>query len=136
MSQLVEPGTLAYVGGPYSAYLSDGSVDRETIDKRMKTFNQCLAALVKLGLHPCSPLMFDAVIKECKELPGDWEYWKAYSYSMLSACQVLIVLMIPGWRESTGLTHEIIAADRDKMRVIYVNPEKLLDGVFEDEGEQ
>jgi hypothetical protein len=31
------------------------------------------------------------------DLPLGWEYWKAYDEKMLSICDEMVVLMLPGW---------------------------------------
>jgi hypothetical protein len=52
--------------------------------------------------------------------PIGWEYWKDFDTLILSRCDALFVLMLDGWRESSGVKAEIqIAESRGLLIKLY-----------------
>ena len=45
--------------------------------------------------------------------------WLGLDLAILDRCDALIVLTVPGWRTSEGVTREIAAAERAGMPVLY-----------------
>ena len=96
----VETGHLVYLSSPYSH--SDAAV-REA---RFQAVCRCAAGMMRGGVHVFSPIAHSHPIA-AHGLPGDWEFWQAYDRLMLSRCDELAVLCLPGWRESIGVREEI-----------------------------
>ena len=67
--------------------------------------------MMRDGLHVFSPIVHGYAL-EVHGLPGDWEFWQGYDRLMLSRCDELAVLCLPGWRESVGVRAEIDIAGR------------------------
>lgn len=57
------------------------------------------------------------------ELDRPHEFWMRYDLDMLRRCDSLMVLAIPGWRESKGVTIEIDIATRLGMSINHINEE-------------
>jgi hypothetical protein len=98
-------GHLVYLASPYSH--SDPAV-REA---RFQAVCRCAAEMMRGGDHVFSPIVHGYAL-ETHGLPGDWAFWQNYDRLMLSRCNELAVLCLPGWRESVGVRAEIDIAGR------------------------
>lgn len=116
----LKPDMLGYLAAPYSA--KDKAVTR----RRIAIFAKCDAALMARGIKTASPLLKDMILQHAN-LPGDWAYWGEYSEMMLGRLDVVIVLMIDGWKESEGVRAEIDLAIERGIPVVFVNPAELID---------
>lgn len=105
---------LAYLAAPYS------SSSKEEKEQRIKALCEKDAELMKQGIFTISPLLKHLVIQNVPDVPGDWEYWKEYSHTLLAKCDLLIVLTLPGWYESTGVQEEIKFAKEIGMEIIFM----------------
>lgn len=91
---------MIYLASPYSD--PDPAV-------RHERFRQvCLhgARMVREGRLVYSPIVHSHLLAE-QGLPSDWPFWAEHSRWMLSACRELVVLALPGWKESTGVSAEV-----------------------------
>lgn len=91
---------LCYLASPYSSHYT------ELVELRMHHVSRCQAALIRQGLLVITPLSAHYLLKY-EPLPGDWAYWRTYGETILRACQNIIVLPLPGWQVSTGVTAEL-----------------------------
>ena len=64
------------------------------------------------------------------KLPSNWEYWEKYSIELLSKCDVMAVVCLPGWETSVGVTAEIAEAKKLNKRIFYFH-EGEHDDVFD-----
>jgi len=71
-----------------------------------------------------SPVIVGHPLLEHEKLPGDFTFWKDYSFELLKGCSELHVLMLEGWDASVGIQHEIIFADQHEIPVKYFMPQK------------
>ena len=55
-------------------------------------------------------------------LPTDWPYRETSAVHLLSACNELVVLMLPGWREGVGVQVEIDLALELDLPIRYLEP--------------
>lgn len=95
---------LIYVGAPYS------DPDPAVIAGRMAAFEDVVARLLTTGQFPVSPLMNHGILGR-HAIPGDWDFWQHYSRRLLARCDLLMVVQLPGWANSRGLTGEIALAE-------------------------
>jgi hypothetical protein len=56
-------------------------------------------------------------------LPADWSFWQHYDRALLARCDEVLVLMLPGWRESIGVREELRLARELGKPVRYLAPE-------------
>lgn len=106
---------LIYVAAPYSH--SDPSV----VEQRMAAFTQLMVRLIEQGEYPVSPLMNHLLAEKIPaRFPLTWEYWEGYSRELLSRCDLLTVIAIPGWESSTGVQAEIALAKELNIPIEYV----------------
>ena len=114
-----------YLATPYSH-------DSETVRAdRAKFATQVAGRLMSAGLIVFSPNTHGhAIAVECG-LPGDYDYWRESSMAFVAWCTDLYVICVPGWRESTGVSAEILLADKLGKNIVYLRPGNyFFDGVF------
>lgn len=97
---------LIYLASPYS------HPDPKVVEQRYLAAVEKAAELIKAGFMVFSPIAHTHPIAVRHKLPGEFDYWEAYDRRMISHCDLLYILTIPGWRESRGVQAEIqIARD-------------------------
>ena len=110
---------MIYLASPYSNKSSGVQVQR---------FQQaCYAAarLMRSGFRIFSPIAHTHPIATIGGLPKGWDFWQKYDLEMISACEAVFVLMLTGWRESTGVMAEIEIARQQNKRVAFVDADTL-----------
>lgn len=107
---------LSYLAAPYS------HPDPKIVEARMEILCKVDAKLIKAGIFTVSPLMKHYIIHHA-DLPGDYAFWKNYSDTLLCAVDQVIVIKMPGWEESIGVTAEIRIATDLGIPVVYVDVE-------------
>ncbi len=107
---------LIYLAAPYS------SKDPKVTEERIRQFCRADANLSALGIATISPLLKHLVL-QYEPLPGDWNYWKDYSETLLRKCDKMIVLMLDGWQESVGVQAEIELCQQLNIPIKYMLPE-------------
>jgi len=106
---------MIYLASPYSH--ENPAVKEE----RFHAACACAAEMMRSGMHVFSPIAHTHPIA-AHGLPGDWAYWQTYDRAMLSRCDELVVLCLPGWKESTGVQAEIKIARELGIPVRFANP--------------
>jgi hypothetical protein len=84
---------------------------------------QELAALLKSGLYFYSPIVHCHELAKVANLPREADFWTPYNYTMLEAAEQFWILMLPGWRESKGLSGETDKANALGLPIIQFEPE-------------
>ena len=112
---------LIVVSGPYSH--SDPLVKQG----RVKTIANTCVKLCQNGDICCSPLLagLSLIEKSDNKMPDDYEFWKDFCRSYVEAGDVLYVLDIQGWEDSTGVQDEIECARSFCMPVYLMEPDTL-----------
>lgn len=105
---------LAYLASPYS---HESSRVRQS---RYEAVCRVAGRLMREGHLIFSPIAHSHAIAEMCELPGDWEFWQDHDRAILSACEKLIVLQLPGWDLSVGVKAEIKIAEELGIPVEYM----------------
>ena len=114
---------MIYLAGPYSH--PSLSVRRE----RTKLLTEACNLLMSRGEQVFSPVTLGhALWEQNPNLPTDAHSWEAYNFWFLDRCDSLVVLKLPGWRESVGTTREISRANRNMLPVTFMTLEELEDG--------
>jgi len=104
-----------YVGSPYSN--SDDSI-------RIKNFeivSRYTAKLIAAGHTVFSPISYGHTMLDFCDMPTDFNFWNNFCLAFLSKCDELIVLMIPGWEKSIGLTAEINYCNVNNIPITYIS---------------
>ena len=84
----------------------------------------CLVAskMMLVGEVTFSPIAHSHPIEVESGVVSDGEFWKRQDEPYLMACTKLAVLMIPGWKESRGVQHEIDVATKRGIPIEYIQP--------------
>jgi len=106
-----------YLGSPYS------HEDLGVREERHRYVCQAAARLFESGIYTYSPIAHTVAINELGGLnEAAFEFWRAFDLGMVDRLTGLMVLMLPGWRESVGLTAEIAHARATGKPVLWVEP--------------
>lgn len=104
---------LAYLATPYSKFK----------DGRSRAFILACEKAAELMEHfnVFSPIAHSHAI-ECvgtnKIETGDW--WLEQDFAILKHCDLLLVYMMPGWKDSYGVNKEIEFAEANKIKIEYI----------------
>lgn len=114
---------LIYVASAYS------DPDKNRVQLRMNKFSSVMAALIENRIHPVSPLLnhyMDGIVKI--NFPLTWDWWEEYSRLLLSRCDHMVVIVGPGWENSTGVKGEMDLAKELNIPITFVdNHQDVLD---------
>lgn len=106
---------MIYLASPYS------HDDPEVRERRFRQVCAAAARLMRGGHHIFSPIAHSHPIALAGNLPGDFEYWRAYDEAMIAACAEVWVLRLDGWQDSKGIEAEIMIAASTGKPVRFIN---------------
>lgn len=111
---------VAYLATPFSH--PDGEVER----LRWRAVTWTAHWLFQQGQFVYSPITHNIPFSEWG-MRGSFDHWCTFDLSMLSRCDKVLVLTLPGWKESIGVTTEIAHAQEKGIPVEHLEPpyEKL-----------
>lgn len=87
--------------------------------------------LTRQGFDIFSPITESYMYQTVGTSGGTFETWKEHDFLMLSKCDKLLVLKIPGWRQSIGVTAEIKFAEDHQIIIEYLDVKELLPEIKE-----
>ena len=108
--------TLVYLASPYS------HDDPEVRLARYWGAVKKAAELMIAGRCVFSPIAHTHEIGLLIGKPVEHDFWMSQDRAILRHCDVLAVLMLPGWTESKGVREEIEIARKNGIAVEYVLP--------------
>lgn len=110
---------IVYLACPYS---------HSSMDVRLSRFEasaHAAADLIHRGMFVYSPITMthpiDLVMAEEGETMGS-DYWCDFDEAFMQVCNEMIVLTIPGWRESSGIAREARFFEAAGKPVRYLSP--------------
>ena len=106
---------LTYLACPYTHQ------DREMMVTRFLMVNKIASKLMAEGKYIFSPISHTHPIAEAGNLPRGWDYWEGYDRRILKSCDRIIVLKLPGWKESKGVQAEIKIGEEFDIPVDYLD---------------
>jgi len=111
---------ICYLGAPYS------DPDPKIRQFREQAVTQKVFDLWKKGILVYSPLTHNCPVDRLGVF-GDYQTWLDFDHSMLSRCDKLLFLKLPGWEKSKGLQAEMAFAKQLGLpiKAIEVEPEFL-----------
>ncbi len=57
------------------------------------------------------------------KLPGTFEYWAKFDEEFIKISTKLLIIMLPGWEDSTGVNGEVKLANKYNIPIGYIDPE-------------
>lgn len=129
---------LVYLGVPYTPKRKSNEIGLSKPDQsdweleikidRFRRVNKVAAKLQAQGITVISPITQSHLLHIDHGLDGDFEFWQQHNFTTLNRCDVLFVLMLPGWKESDGLQGEIAFAKQKGMPIIYIDEDLKIGG--------
>jgi len=107
--------TIKYLAIPYS------HTDDYMKELRFEVANAVSARLMKEGEVIFSPISHSHPMAKYG-LPGDWDYWKDQDIMFLNVCSEFYVVMLKGWKESTGVSAEIAHMEQRGIDIQFIDP--------------
>lgn len=107
---------MIYLASPYS------HPDPAVREERYRAACRAAATLLLAGQPVYSPIAHSHPLV-AYGLPADWSFWQRHDREMLARCDEVLVLMLPGWRESVGVREEVRLACELGKPVGYLAPE-------------
>jgi nucleoside 2-deoxyribosyltransferase len=109
---------IAYLASPYS------NPDPNVREQRYRAACRATAALLRAGLVVFSPIAHSHALVE-HGLPAKWKFWERFDRAYLERCDLLVVLMLEGWKTSVGVQAEIRIARKLGKPVSYLEAAAL-----------
>jgi len=94
---------MLYLASPYS------HPDPVVRAQRYHAACAATAALVRAGHLVYSPVVHGHPLT-AQGISGDWYFWEPHARWYLEHCEEVVVLMLEGWQDSTGVQAEISLA--------------------------
>jgi hypothetical protein len=93
----------------------------EIVELRVKVLSIYCGQLMKNGIITTSPVLFGVTLLKHYNLPSDFGYWSELSYQYLELCSEIHVLLMDGWKESSGVQGEIERANELGIPIKFIN---------------
>lgn len=120
---------LTYLACPYS---HPSPIVRE---ERFKFCTRAAAWLIReKGWNVFSPITHSHPLHVQGGCSGDWSFWEQFDREYISLSCRLVVLLLPGWSKSTGVSSEIKIAQAQGLEILYLDT--TLDGFMFVKGDQ
>lgn len=114
-------GRLIYMASPYGH-----NKPVELRQERYEVALQAEAAMMNAGHMIYSPIVHRHPGAVLGLYPSGWEYWQHFDELILSRCDEIAVLLLDGWKESTGVQAEIAIAERLGLSKAFVTTEGVI----------
>lgn len=119
VDERIESPSYWYIGSPYSRYA-------EGLEPAFVAACRIMGRLIKAGVPVFSPIAHTHYISIHGGMdPLDHSIWMPADEPMMRAAHGLIVVKLPGWDSSYGLSIEIEAFGKAQKPVLYLDPEEL-----------
>ena len=86
---------------------------------RFRVVTAVAAKMMREGEIVFSPITHCHPMAEAGGLPTEWAFWQVYDELMITKCQLMVVVMQVGWKESVGVQREIAIAEENDIPVEY-----------------
>jgi len=105
---------IIYLASPYT------DPDPAIMEQRYLVVAKSIADLTLQGHLVFSPIVQFHSIAVAFDLPKNFGFYQKFNMAMLSRCDELAVLRLPGWKESVGVQNEIRMAGIWEMPIAYL----------------
>jgi hypothetical protein len=106
-----------YLGSPYS------HEDIRVVQERYRWACEAAARLFERSVLVYSPIAHSHAVNRMGGLGAQtFQFWQEFDLGMIDRLSGLLVLMLPGWNRSVGLTAEINHARNTGRTVLYIEP--------------
>jgi len=91
---------IEYLGTPFT------HINREVVELRYNLITRAAGALILQQRIILSPITHCHPIAKLLTFPIDYKYWRHINRAYIRASKKFLILTLPGWLESKGLTAE------------------------------
>jgi hypothetical protein len=113
----VRNGGYAYLASPYT------HLEPSTEAYRYEQVRDAFASLVTSDFGKCmaivSPILMTHNAVVVHGLPRDAGWWERFNLELMKRATVCIVLCVPGWRESVGVSKELKWFKQNNVPILY-----------------
>lgn len=114
---------LTYLCCPYTSRKRTAGARLREQRARFVLVTRATAWLIEnAGWNVLSPITHSHPIHVLAGLKGDWKTWERIDLEFIDCSRRAVVLCIPGWRESVGVTAELKYIRASGLPVLYVKP--------------
>lgn len=113
---------LIYLASPYTHKNPD------IVERRVAATASVVAHYMLGGFVILSPILHCHHLSKVYDFPGHFQFWMDWDFTLIDHCDEVWVLMLDGWKESTGVNAEIAYCQAKGKTVYYVNKEEIKDG--------
>lgn len=110
---------MIYLASPYS------DPNPIVMGQRFHEAARVAAALMKEGQVIYSPIAHNHYLAVKFNMPSDFDFWMLYDLAILARCDQLLVLCLPGWKQSKGIGKEMDFACEHNIPIKYIYPEDI-----------
>lgn len=113
-----------YLAGPYT------SADAAGRAERFDALTKAAAKFISKGYIVYSPITHTHPIDvEMIEMgiTNDSDYWCDFDETFMSVCTDMVILMLPGWQESSGIAREIEYFSKRECSIHFLPVESSID---------
>jgi hypothetical protein len=103
-----------YLASPYS------HPDPAVRQQRFEAVCKVAFELMSTGIRVFCPIAHSHPIDIASGVMGSWAFWQYQDAPFLLLCSQLLVLTLPGWKESTGVAYEIKVASARGIPIDYI----------------
>lgn len=108
---------LTYLASPYT------HENRQVILMRTRAAEKAAAKLMQAGHVVFSPIAHSHAIAEHLGNHVDGAFWKVQDEPYLRMCDRMVVLTLPGWEQSKGVSYELAVARERGIPIEFMEPE-------------
>ena len=110
---------LIYLASPYSHHSKiQRDINYLQVLKVCHIFNE-------MGIPIYSPIVYGHQFAVNCGAPMNYSYWDKLDKVMMDKCTELWVLQIDGWKESTGIGHEVAEFDSKEKKIGFINLDEV-----------
>jgi hypothetical protein len=115
---------LTYLATPYSYKCPNPTVKAAVQRLRFEVCSRAAGWLLsEKGWNVFSPITHSHPIHVLyPQVRGDWEFWKRIDEEFIQLSCRAVVLTLPGWRKSTGVTAELEIINRLNLELHFLHP--------------
>jgi hypothetical protein len=110
-----------FISAPYS------HPDKDVILSRVDTLVHVVGKYMEQQLVPMCPIIHSHPILEKFDLTSDWSYWEKSCTLFLHGARRMDIIMLDGWKDSTGIKGEIEIAKSMNIPVNFIDHTNLGD---------
>jgi len=121
-------GKIEYLGLPYT---DENSLLK---DWRSLVSDKVAADLTTQGRIIFAPISAWHHIAKRYALPGTFEYWLELDEEFIKISKKLLIIMLPGWKESNGVNGEIELANKYGIPIEYIDPKPYIKQMEKESG--